>query len=154
MNALVVYDSTFGNTEEIAQAIAEMLEEKGSVRIMRVGKATASEVGAADLLVIGCPTQRQRPSPAMKAFLDSVPRRSWRGLSAAAFDTRYRKPRLLTGAASRRIARGLRKAGASLVVPPESFFVVAREGPLDEGEAQRARDWARQILGTFEARTG
>jgi flavodoxin I len=154
VKALVIYDSTFGNTEEIARAIAETLEEKGSARVIRVDEATAPEVAAADVLVIGGPTQRQRPSPAMKAFLESVPRRSWRGLSAAAFDTRYRKSRLLTGSASRRIARSLRKAGASLVVPPESFFVAAREGPLDEGEAQRARDWARQILETFEARTG
>lgn len=146
MNALVIYDSTFGNTEQVARAIAETLEQRGSVRLMRISKAQAADVEATDLVVVGCPTQRRKATPAVQAFLDSVPRGSLQGLSTAAFDTRYRKSRLLTGSAARGIAKRLRKAGTSLLVLPESFFVVGREGPLEEGELERAADWARQLL--------
>jgi flavodoxin I len=151
MNALVIYDSTFGNTEQVARAIADSLGERGSVRLVRVSEASSPDLEGLDLLVLGCPTQRHKPTPVVQAFLASIPRRALGGMSAAAFGTRYRKARWLTGSAARAIAKGLRKAGASLLLPPESFFVAAREGPLEEGELQRAGDWAREILASFEA---
>lgn len=151
MNALVIYDSTFGNTEQVARAIADSLGERGSVRLMRVSEASSLDLEGLDLLVLGCPTQRHKLTPAVQAFLAGIPRRALGGMSAAAFGTRYRKARWLTGSAARAIAKGLRKAGASLLLPPESFFVAAREGPLAEGELQRAGDWARQVLANFEA---
>jgi len=150
MNAFVIYDSTFGNTEQIARAIADTLGEQGSVRVARVGEAGTLDVEGLDLLVLGCPTQRHKPTPAVQAFLVSLPRGALQGLPAAAFDTRYRKARWLTGAAARGIAKRLRKTGASPLLPPESFFVAARLGPLEEGELQRAGDWAREVLASFE----
>jgi flavodoxin I len=151
MNALVIYDSTFGNTEQVARAIADSLGETGSVRLVRVSEAGPLDLEELDLLVLGCPTQRYKPTPAVQAFLESIPRKALRGLPAVAFGTRYRKARWLTGSAARAIAKGLQKAGASLILPPESFFVAAREGPLEEGELQRAGDWARAVLASFEA---
>jgi hypothetical protein len=64
---------------------------------------------------------------------------------AAAFDTRFGKPRWLTGSAALRIARRLRRSGYRLVAPPESFFVLHTEGPLREGEEDRARMWAAEL---------
>jgi flavodoxin I len=150
MNILVVYDSTYGNTEEVAQAIANTLAGSGSARLLRVNKVQPSDLQDVDLLVLGCPTHRQRPTAAIQAFLESIPTTSLSGVSAAAFDTRYHKPRLLTGSAARRVAKYLRKAGASMEVPPQSFFVVFREGPLEDGELERAANWARQILDKLE----
>ncbi len=154
MNALVIYDSTFGNTEQIARAISDTLGERASVGLLRVGKAGTSDLEGLDLLVLGCPTQRHKPTPAIQAFLGSIPRGSLHELPAAAFGTRYRKSRLLTGSAARSIAKKLKKAGASLLLPAESFFVVGREGPLEEGEFQRATDWAREVLKRFETQGG
>ncbi|MGB3904740.1 MAG: flavodoxin domain-containing protein, partial [Anaerolineae bacterium] len=108
MNALILYDSTFGNTESIARAIADALAERGTVRLMRVSKAQATDLEGTDLLLLGCPTQRRKPTPAIRAFLASIPRGILGGMRAAAFDTRYRKPRLLTGSAARAIAKRLR----------------------------------------------
>lgn len=149
MNVLVIYDSTFGNTEQVARAIADALGKQDSVRLIRAGKASPSDFEGIDLLVLGCPTQRHKPTPAIQAFLESIPPRALQGLPAAAFDTRYGKPRWLTGSAARAIAKGLRKGGASLLLSAESFFVVAREGPLQNEELQRAGDWAREILRRF-----
>jgi flavodoxin len=150
MNVLVIYDSTYGNTEEIAQAIADALADAGSVRLLRANKVQPSDLQDVDLLVVGCPTHKRRPTPAIEAFLHCIATTSLSEVSAAAFDTRYRKPRLLTGSAAGRLAKSLRQAGTDIVAPAESFFVVSREGPLQEGESERAADWARQILDKLE----
>jgi flavodoxin I len=149
MNTLIIYDSTFGNTEKIAQAIADVVAGRGSVRTLRVAKVQSSDLEGVDLLVLGCPTHKQRPTDAVQAFLECVSKKSLKDISAAAFDTRYHKPRLLTGSAARRLAKSLRKAKASLLTSPESFFVVSREGPLEEGELERAAAWAREVLDSF-----
>ena len=44
------------------------------------------------------------------------------------------------------IAKRLAKKAGELVVPPKGFFVAGTEGPLKEGELERAVDWAGRIL--------
>ena len=53
---------------------------------------------------------------------------------------------------TRRITSQLVKAGASLVVPPEGFYVQDTEGPLKNGELERASDWAGQILAALPSK--
>jgi flavodoxin len=151
MNTLIMYDSTFGNTEHLARAMADELAYYGTVRLLRVPEGGAFERGEADVLIVGGPTQRHGTSLAMRAFLESMPRRTLRGLAAAAFDTRYHMAEWKSGSAAQRIASRLKRAGASLVVPPESFFVAEREGPLEQGELERAVQWTEQIYAAFEA---
>lgn len=146
MNALVVYDSTFGNTESLAEAMADVLAQRGTARLLRVNKVQPGHLEGIDLLVAGCPTQRRKPTPAIVAFLGVTPAAALEGLAVAAFDTRYRRPRLITGCAAEAVAKRLRKAGAALLLPPESFFVMGREGPLVEGELDRAREWTGELL--------
>lgn len=151
MKALIVYDSTFGNTESIATAIADTLAERGTVRVLRVASTQATDLEGLDLLVVGCPTQRRKPTPAILAFLRATPAAALEDLPVAVFDTRYDRPRLISGSAARGIAKRLRKAGVSLLVGPESFFVEDREGPLEEGELERAGQWARKVLDRLQA---
>ena len=76
-------------------------------------------------------------------------------MKAAAFDTRIStddiKSRVLGfmvnmfGYAARPISEKLRKKGAQIVVAPEGFFVKDTEGPLKEGEIERAGEWAKKI---------
>jgi flavodoxin I len=151
MNTLIIYDSHFGNTEQLARSVADKLASYGTVKLLRVPECGAFESRAADLLLVGGPTQRHGTSQAMRAFLESMPRRALQGQAAAAFDTRYHLSAFVTGSAATRIAAGLKRAGASLVVPPESFFVAKVEGPLEQGEIERAGEWAEQIYAAFEA---
>lgn len=131
--------------------MADELAYYGTVRLLRVPEGGAFERGEADVLIVGGPTQRHGTSLALRAFLESMPRRTLRGLAAAAFDTRYHMAEWKSGSAAQRIASRLKKAGALLVVPPESFFVAEREGPLEQGELERAVQWAEQIYAAFEA---
>jgi hypothetical protein len=40
----------------------------------------------------------------------------------------------------------LRKLGGKRIVPLETFHVMEREGPLYEGEIERAAEWAKSII--------
>jgi flavodoxin len=152
MNALVVYDSQYGNTEKIAQAIAEALSAYGPAQAVRVASADSRKVEGADLVIVGCPTQAWRATPAVRSFLAHVPPDAWAAVSTASFDTRFHKPRLLTGSAARGIAKQMAGMGNPPLVPAESFFVGGSQGPLEEGEVERARKWARAVHDRFAAK--
>ncbi len=145
MNALVIYDSQFGNTERVAQAIAGMLSEFGQARAVRVDPTQPVERQGVDLLILGCPTQGWRPTPAMQSFLENVSPASLSGLAVACFDTRFQRPRWMTGSAAKVMDRKLREKGALPVLPPESFFVTGTQGPLVDRELDRAASWARKL---------
>ena len=145
MKALVVYDSVYGNTEKIARSIGGAIT--GDVKVLRASEANPSELELIDLLIVGSPTQGGRPTPPIQDFLDAVAEAAIRGVKVAAFDTRFstRWVRIF-GYAAGRIAEVLKEQGANLVVAPEGFFVKGKEGPLKEGELERAASWARGII--------
>jgi len=140
MKALVVFDSTWGNTEKIAKAIAEGIG--GDTRAVRVGTTQAAELDRLDLLVLGSPVLGGRSSPAMQALLGSLPRKK---LTVATFDTRLvaRFTRIF-GFAATRMADTLKEMGHD-VTSTEGFFVRGRAGPLAEGEIERATQWGKSI---------
>lgn len=168
MKALVVYESMFGNTREVASAIGAGLGNAYDVTVLPVAGATSEAVADADLLVLGGPThahgmsraatrkaagdQAGKPSSGTRlepgaegpgvrewlASLASVP------LDVAAFDTRVRAPAFLTGAASHGISKALRRRGAQEVAGPESFFV-GKDNRLEVGEEARARQWGQTL---------
>jgi flavodoxin len=147
MNALVVYFSEFGNTRRVAEAIAEILETAGSVRVLSLDQLTALTLKDIDLLVMGSPTHRMKLPEAVQPVLDTLPKHILPGTPVAAFDTSYKMSAFLTRfTAAKRLARKLRKLGGKQIVPPETFHVVEKEGPLYDGEIERAKKWAELIL--------
>ncbi len=152
MNTLVVYDSQYGNTERIAQTIADTSRAFGQAQAVHVAQAHPVEFQGLDLLILGCPTQGFRPTPAMQSFLGTVPFQRLRGLAVACFDTRFRGG-LWKSSAAPRMVRQLRTMGVEPIVPPESFFVKAmkKEGPLLDGEVERAASWAVMLREKYEA---
>ena len=170
MSILVIYESVYGNTRAVAEAIAEGL---GGADVLPVHEA-AGRGQDAELLVVGGPTHmhgmtttrtRQLAAEAVREDgdahhlqpgADAEPGlRSWirdlaasDGTPAAAFDTRADKSPWLTGAASRGLAKRLRRRGYE-VLSTESFLVQDSEGPLEEGELDRARAWGEQLAGSL-----
>jgi flavodoxin len=155
MKGLVVYDSVFGNTEKIAQAIGAVLAEQGSVETLSVGRMTTNSMSGLDILIVGSPTRGFRPTEAVSKFLNSIPKNSLTEVRVAAFDTRIwldtidsKTLRFVVdkgGYAANTIAKSLVKKGGQLVAPPEGFLVTGEQGPLKEGELDRANEWARGI---------
>jgi flavodoxin len=149
MNTLIIYDSKFGNTEKIAQAMATALGEHGTVHLVQADKANAFNlVNATDieLLIVGGPTQLHGVSPAMKALLNIIPPHALRGLPTVCFDTRYDSARWISGSAGHRMGQQLVDKGAYVMAQPESFFVGQAEGPLQPGELNRAVEWIEGIV--------
>ena len=156
MNALVVYDSAFGNTELVAQAIGHALGLLGEVEVVRVGEVDPARLAGLSLLVVGSPTQKFRPLPAISSWLKGIPGRGLDGVKVAAFDTRIPQSKIdevrvlaffvrIFGYAAKPIADRLVKKGGQLVGAPEGFYVGDTKGPLLEGELERAAEWARGI---------
>jgi len=99
------------------------------------------------LLIVGSPTQGGRPTPAIQDFLDKIAKPTIRGINVAAFDTRFSTKLVkIFGYAAARIADSLKKNGGTLLGSPEGFFVTGKEGPLKEGELERAANWAKVIV--------
>ena len=146
VNTLVVYFSKFGNTRMIAQAIAEEFEANGNVRLINSEDLTPEELGNADLVVMGTPTHKMNLPQDVRPVFERLPRRSLKKVRVAAFDTSYKMSAFLSNfTASKKLNRALRKLGGKAIIPPETFHVEGREGPLFPGEIDRARGWACRI---------
>jgi hypothetical protein len=173
MRALVVYESVYGNTRAVAEAIAEGLEALGAVQAKPVCETADSDLDHVDLLVVGGPTHMHGMTSSLSRRLaiqageeDGVAieagardkrglrqwlaERSGEGRKAASFDTRLDRSPTLTGVAARGIARRLRGRGYELVADPESFLVEDAEGPLAPGELERARAWGAKLAATAQ----
>jgi flavodoxin len=152
VKALVVYDSVYGNTEKVAQAMAAALECEAH----RVAAVTPEQLAGLDALIVGSPTQAFQPLKPVKAFLKGIPAGKLNGIKVAAFDTRMDVKKVgnavltvfakLFGYAAEPIGKQLVKKGGTQAVPPEGFLVEGSEGPLQEGELERAAEWAKRVL--------
>ncbi len=145
MKALIIYDSFYGNTEKIARAISGAVA--GEVKVLRPGEVNSSDFAALDLLLVGSPTQGGRPTKAIQDFLNKLPEPAVKGIRVAAFDTRFSTKLVgIFGYAAGKIGESLKRKGGTLLLPPEPFFVKGKEGPLKEGELERAAAWAKRVL--------
>lgn len=151
MKALIIYDSKYGNTEKIANAIGSTINGK----VLHVNDVKLMELDTCELLIVGSPVHGGRPTPAIQSFLSAIPTNSLKGKHVAAFDTRFEPEdhgvglRILMYVirfAAERIAHVLKQRGGKLVGRPEGFIVEDKEGPLKNGELERANLWTRQLL--------
>jgi hypothetical protein len=163
MKALVVFESMFGNTEQIAQAVAEGVRASMPVEVTEVIDAPAAPSDDITLVVAGGPTEAfgmsrtntrasavsqggrsGREEFGLREWLAALPSRHPKA-RLATFDTKIDKMRHLPGSAAKGAAKAGRSHGFTLAAPPESFFVRDTAGPLVEGELDRARAWGSRL---------
>jgi flavodoxin len=145
MHVVIVCDSKFGNTAQVARAAQTALAEGNTVDLRSADEGIGDLAGV-DLLLVGGPTHAHGASAPLKAALGALPRGSRAGMRAAPIDTRDSMSRLLTGSAAAASASLLRRAGARSVVAPESFFVTRDTPPtLEAGELERVAAWALSV---------
>ena len=168
MRAVIVYESMFGNTHAIADAVGKGLEPMLEVVVVSLVEAGGERLGDADLLVVGGPTHfrgmsrtftrkwaastAEKPSndlvldpnaqdPGVRDWLVSL---GHGDTKVAVFDTRFNGPAVLRGRASKAISRRLRKHGFEVIAKPESFLVNLKNH-LEAGEEARAQDWGKRL---------
>jgi len=155
MSTLVLYDSVFGNTEQVAKAVAEAV----GGRALRVTDAEPDDVQGFDLLIFGSPTRAFNPMPSVKAFINSLPKGALNGLRVATFDTHFSDEMVQKGpgilkvaakifgnSAAKVLARQLTGKGAVMACDPQWFAVEGEQGPLAAGELERAAKWAKTLV--------
>jgi hypothetical protein len=168
MHAVVVYESMYGNTHVVAEAIGRGLSESFDVDVIPVDRATPALIEGVALLVVGGPTHAHGMSRAttragaaadaakpgsgltldpdaegegLREWFDALDRLE---VPAAAFDTRIHMPAVLGGRASKGIHRRLEHHGGRMITDPESFFVDP-QNVLLAGEDERATEWGRSL---------
>jgi len=168
MRAVVVYESMYGNTHQIANAIGDGLRESFPTDVISVHQAQPHLMKDVDLVVVGGPTHTHgmshestreaaatkaaepdselhldadAPGEGVREWLESLGPMTGR---AAAFDTRVDMSTLVTGRASKGIAKQLRRHGFDVVVDPESFLVT-KDTHLAPDEQLHARQWGQQL---------
>ena len=151
MRYLIVYHTKYGNTEKIAEKIAREIGKEAN--LLFATEATSEEIATADLVIFGCPTHRFYASVYMRDFVDGLPEGFFNGRKFCVFDTRYHKPKSQFGSGADEISQRISRRGGIQLLHPQSFFVVDREGPLDEGELERAGNWVALIKETIVAAT-
>lgn len=167
MRALVVYESLWGNTEQVARAIGTRLSSQADVEVLDSDAAPLS-VDGYDLVVVGGPTHAfsmtrastradavktrsapHEPSRGIREWLNAL-ERTTAPVPAFTFDTRVDKPRL-PGSAAKAALHELRSLGFETSAKPQTFHVHGYEGPLVDGELDRAAQWAGTLLTRLDA---
>jgi hypothetical protein len=171
MRAVVVYESMYGNTHLVAEAIGAGLSTAFDVTVVPVSQASRAVMADAGLVVVGGPThahgmsrvatrkaavnaahkpvsplqvEADAPGPGLREWFGSLGRYP---VKAAAFDTRMHGPAALTGRASKGVVRLLRAHGFDVVAGPESFLVT-KQDRLEPQESIRAREWGAGLAAT------
>ncbi|MDQ1530981.1 MAG: hypothetical protein QOE37_1086 [Microbacteriaceae bacterium] len=161
--AMVVFESMFGDTEDVAHAVATGLRTWADVTVTRVSDAPTELASDLGLLVVGGPTHafsmsrattradavRRGAAPpnattGVREWLDALPH-GLHSTVVATFDTKVRSMRHMPGSAARAAASTADRHGFDLAATPASFFVENVEGPLSDGELTRATAWATEL---------
>jgi flavodoxin len=143
MKALVIYDSTYGNTEKIAHAIGRAID----AQVLRVGNVNPDDLQDFDLVIVGSPPHGGFPTEGIHELAKTAS--AFEGIDVAAFDTRTATiwNRILPfGYAASKIARNLEGSGGNFLALPEGFVVLGIKGLLTDGELARAADWAKRLI--------
>ena len=147
MKGIVVFDTSYGNTKTIAQAISETLKESGiEVDVFYVKDIKKLSAKDYNFLVLGSPTKFGTMSFAVKRFLGKVKKEEWMNKPFATFDTE--NPENIErkeGSAAEKIAEKLKEKQMNQLLPVLKAVVLGWKGPLQEGEIERTKEYAKEL---------
>lgn len=142
----VVIASPCGVTDCVARAVARAVDWSYEHSARFANAVDPVEIRTPSLIFLGGPTHRREMGESLRLFVDRMPDRMVSQCLFAAFDTRFHDSPIVTGSSARHIQRAVEARGGRNLVPGESFFVIRRDGPLREGEVERARTWASGVI--------
>lgn len=160
MKIVILFDSYFGNTEKVATSIKEKLEPSGELILKRFSSTSPEILKNTDILILGSPTRAFQPTKRATEFIKKLPSNSLKDIKIASFDTRMDLKDVnskflqfmagLFGYAAEPMHKLLVKKGGIPAGHPEGFYVKGTEGPILDGELDRAASWAASFEGIHE----
>lgn len=153
MKVLVIYDSVYGNTEIIANAIGEKFNSFHETEVIKAPNLDFKDMEGVGLLIIGSPTHGGWYTEPIKKIIESMPREALVDIKVATFDTSFPTTNMgfimnhlakFFGNAATRLKKKFVKKGTT-VIDSKIFYVVGKEGPLQDGEIEKAQMWVDQL---------
>lgn len=144
----------YGNTKLIAKTISSVFPSTYKVKVLSVQKTIPDDLDNIEVLIVGSPTHGGNAKPTLQSFLKKIPLGKLNGVKVCSFDTRFKESNLnfplkilvkTIGYAAPKIEKILKIYGGIPVIHPEGFFVKEKDGPLLDGELERAKNWAKDI---------
>ena len=141
MNACVIFDTRYGNTQKIAESFEKGLKAAGIQTVcMNAKDVVVDSLKQYDLICIGAPTEAFSASKPMKEFLGKLKSADLSAKYCFAFDTKLDSR--FSGSAAKFIENELKNLGLQIIAPRESAIVFsvktpARGASLKEGEEKR-----------------
>jgi flavodoxin len=148
MKGVVIYDTTYGNTKKVAEAITDALRESElKVDILHV-KDTKELDGDYDFLILGSPTKIGTMSWAVRGFIGKkIKDAKWSNKPFAAFDTEGESVmKKGGGSAAEKISKKLKDRGLKQLQPALKVAVLGMKGPLKDGEIEKAKEYAKKLV--------
>jgi menaquinone-dependent protoporphyrinogen IX oxidase len=157
MKGIIIYDTTYGNTKEIAETIQSTLKESGiEADLFKVNEVKKLSAKDYSFLILGSPTKFGTMSFAVKFFLGKLKSEEWQNKPFAAFDTE--NPENVEKAlaenkewsAAEKIAQKLKEKKMTQLLPVHKALVLGQKGPVEEGEIERTKDYTREFASTLK----
>jgi len=155
MKGLVVYDTVYGNTKMIAEAIAEQIREEGHEAIVQSAKDGLPDKLDADFAFLGSPTRMATMTGPAKKFAKNLGKSAWGDRPLFLFDTIMQGVLENKGKWGGTAAEKLNELAKDLGLNPHSpvihATVTAMKGPLEKDATVKARAYVKELLGTLHA---
>jgi flavorubredoxin len=144
--AIVVYESVYGNTKRLAEAIRDGILQAGNIecKIAKTGEIHTEELCDFDIILFGCPNHNQAPALNLMKFIDRASIVHLKGKTGGAFDTYTGGNK---GVALTKLEAELKKKmpGIRMVTSGLSAKVEGRRGPLADAELTAAKEFGKKI---------
>ena len=143
MKAIVIYETKYGNTKQVAEIIAEGMSEVEGMEatVNHVKDVDISKISEYGVLVVGSPNHAGGPTGSVKKLIKQLEALT---VKAAVFDTYMGKD---FGKAVKKLEKyiGKKAPGMELVVPGLSIQVQGMKGPVVDGEFTKCTEFGRSV---------
>ena len=142
----IVYESKYGNTAQVAEAIRAALRGAGVPEVVseKIDSADVNRVATFDAILVGSPNHIGGPTRRVKKFIRSLAAFDLSGKRLAFFDT------YIGGDFGKAVAKmenefKARNQDAVVVTPGLSLRVEGMKGPLADGELVKGADFGKLV---------
>ena len=143
---IVVYESVYGNTKQVAEAIIEGMKEAPGIEVhlKELKEVASDQLSGYDAILVGSPNYIGRATRGIRKFIDRLGKLNLKGKTAAVFDTYGGKAyQQATGKMEKQLAK--KAPGLKLIAPGLSVRVENMKGPISEGELPRCREFGSKL---------